>query len=258
MKHKNIFITGAANGIGRSLALLYISKGAKVFAADFDFQGLESLAKEANAGNKFEFAKCDVSQFDEMDLAVETAFNSFGKIDAAVLCAGIGDNKYVKTLNTDYLHHIFSVNFFGIANGLESLAKRMKKQGFGVIAGIGSIVDVRGYPGSPSYSSSKAALASLLESTRILLGQFGVRIVKIRFSFIKTRITETNDFAMPFMASSEKAAEVIIKGIESGKKVIEYHPFWVIVANIVKLLPNFIYDRIAAKVLRGENVKYEF
>ena len=114
--------------------------------------------------------------------------------------------QWVKDFNSENFKKVFETNTFGIAHALECLIPIMKKQGYGKIAGVTSLADVRGYPGSSGYSASKAAATRLLESARIELKKFNIRVITVKPGFVKTPMTDKNEFIMPFKIQPERAA----------------------------------------------------
>jgi NAD(P)-dependent dehydrogenase (short-subunit alcohol dehydrogenase family) len=136
----------------------------------------------------------------------------------------------------------FEVNTFGIAYALEVLIPIMKKQGYGTIAGVTSLADIRGYGGSSSYSASKAAGSILLESARVELKKYNIRVITVRPGFVKTAMTDKNEFKMPLLMQPPKASRIIRKKIENGRSVVQFPWPIVLSTRIIKNIPNWIYD----------------
>ncbi|MBI5324246.1 MAG: SDR family NAD(P)-dependent oxidoreductase [Ignavibacteriae bacterium] len=177
--------------------------------------------------------------------AVDFAIKTFGGIDIAILNAGISGSEFIDRMDIEKFRHIFEVNFFGIINGFNALLPIMKKQGYGQIIGIGSLADFRGAAGVSAYSSSKAALSNFLESARIELRQYGIRVITVKPGFVKSGITNKNDFYMPMLMDTGQAAKIIVKGIERNKSIIKFPLPIAIAAFIGKFIPNPIFDFFA-------------
>jgi short-subunit dehydrogenase len=124
----------------------------------------------------------------------------------------------------------------------------MRNSKKGKLVGIASVAGYRGLPGSGAYSASKAAAISYLESLRVEMHGSGISVITICPGYIITPMTENNPFRMPFILTAEKASKKIIHAIEN-KKLFAVIPWQMsIIARILKLLPNFLYDRLFAKI----------
>jgi short-subunit dehydrogenase len=126
----------------------------------------------------------------------------------------------------------------------------MVSQRSGVIAGIASLAAFRGLPGSGPYSASKAALVTLLESTRVDLRASGVDVVTVCPGFVKSEMTDRNNpGTMPFLMTTPDGASAIIRGIDARRRIVHFpwqlsYPTKYLLAS----LPGFLYDRLAAKL----------
>ena len=243
--YRNILIFGSSQGIGKALALEYAPLCSNLILMSRNMDAVEKLRNNIliQQSNVF-LKKCDVSIISEVKDAIEYALNKVKTIDLAVLNAGVGNPEQMEFFKSENYKKAFEINTFGIANALEFLIPVMKSQGYGTIAGVTSLADVRGYPGSSSYCSSKAAASILLESARLELKKFNINIITIRPGFVRTAMTDKNEFWMPFLMESKKAAKIIIKGIEKKKSVVQFPFFTVNLTRLVKNIPNFLYDPI--------------
>jgi short-subunit dehydrogenase len=159
--------------------------------------------------------------------------------------------EWMKHFRSEEYKKILSINAFGIAHALEFLIPIMKKQGYGTIAGVSSLADVRGYPGSSSYCSSKAAGSILLESARIELKPHNINVITVKPGFVKTAMTDKNEFYMPFLMSTEKAAKIIVRGINKRKSIVQFPFGTVMLTRLVKFVPNWIYDPVMRMGRKG-------
>ena len=245
---KRIFITGASRGIGKALALKYAKRGSELFLVARNTDDLSALCSLINSeGGKAHFAHLDVTNREEYKSVIAKAVEVMGAIDLAFLNAGISYHTLFAEYNSDNLRETIETNLFGVAYGLEYVIPVMKLQGKGTIAGVSSIADFRGLPGSSSYSASKSAVSYLLESARPELKPLGIDIVTIRFGFIKTDMTNKNHYYMPFLLTPEFTADKIISGIDRGKRKIQFPWQMVLVTNIIRLIPYQIYEYFSSK-----------
>lgn len=242
-KYRNVILFGASQGIGKALALEYSSLKSNLILFSRNESAIENICKEINNfGGSSLFKKCDVSVHSDVENSVEFAKSKFQTIDLVIINAGVGSPEWMQTFNSENFKKIHETNVFGIAHVLESMIPVMKKQGYGTIAGVTSLADVRGYPGSAAYCSSKAAASVLLESARVELEKSNIRIITVRPGFVKTAMTDKNEFYMPFLMNTEKAARIIVKGIEKQKSIVQFPFFTVNLTRLVRFIPNFAYD----------------
>jgi short-subunit dehydrogenase len=165
---KNVIIFGASQGIGEALAYEYALHETNLVLLSRNVEAIQRITEEIDSkGGKAFYKKCDVSLFEDVRDGIEYSLNKLGTIDIAVINAGISIKQWMKDFKGGL--NGLQINTFGIAHALEFLIPIMKKQCFGKIAGVTSLADVRGYPGSSSYSASKAAASRLLESARVEL-----------------------------------------------------------------------------------------
>lgn len=242
-KYRNVIIFGASQGIGKALALEYALLKSNLILFSRNSDAIEGLSEDiSNLGCKVYFKKCDVSILTDVKDAMEFSLLKFKTIDLVIINAGVGAPEWMRTFKSEDFKKIYEINVFGIAQVLELTIPIMKNQGYGVIAGVTSLADVRGYPGSAGYCSSKAAASVLLESARVELKQLNIRIITVKPGFVKTAMTAKNEFYMPFLMNTDKAARIIRKGIEKKKSIVQFPLFTVNLTRFVKFLPNFIYD----------------
>ncbi|TAL67579.1 MAG: SDR family NAD(P)-dependent oxidoreductase [Bacteroidetes bacterium] len=240
---KKILISGASSGIGRALAIEYGRRGADVIllARNEEQLNVTKQMLERKGGRGF-VKVCDVTGWEYMNSAVEFAVNTLGGIDIAILNAGISGSQNIDGMDIEKFRQLFEVNFFGIVNGFNTILPIMKKQGNGKIVGIGSLADFRGVPGVSAYNSSKAALSNFLESARIELKQFGIQVITVKPGFVKSSITEKNEFYMPMLMEADKAAIIIVDGIEKNKSSIKFPMPIVFSTFLGKIAPAPIFD----------------
>lgn len=239
---KRLLITGASRGIGRALVEAYLKKGWIVFAISRNLSYLENLKLTYNS-NLFLYS-CDVSDLSQVQTATNSALELLKNIDLAILNAGISGSESFINFNVEKFKHIYDTNLFGVLNFFETLIPAMINQGGGTIAAVSSLADVRGFPGSAAYSSSKAALTRTLEAARAELFKYNIKVITIRPGFVRTDMTAKNRFPMPFMIEPEKAAEIIINGIENGKLHINFPFPTYLLTSLIQLLPDTLFDRI--------------
>lgn len=248
LHNKNILITGASSGIGRELAVQLSAKGCNLALIARRKNLLEELTSVIKTNDKKIFTyKCDVSVKDEVAAVIGKIEKDLGSINAAILSAGIGRSNRIGVIHSADAEKIFDVNVIGLINIVEAMLPILKRQDEGTIVGISSLAEARGFPGSGFYCASKAAASKLLESMRIELKKFNIKVITVKPGFVKTPMTENNKFKMPFLMNVKKAAKLIINGIEREKRIIQFPLPMVISAKLSAAIPDSIFDYFASK-----------
>lgn len=186
--------------------------------------------------------KCDVSKKEEVVSAYNKIKEKFGKVDVAILNAGVGHRVTVENYNSHFAEETFGANIFGIVYWVEQLLPDFVQRKEGVIAGVSSLADNRGYSGSGFYCASKAAASIYLEGLRIELKRYGIKVITVKPGFVKTPMTDQNEYKMPMLMTAEKAAYIIIDRIKKEKRVIQFPWQMVLISRLVGLLPGSLYE----------------
>lgn len=241
-EHKNILIFGASQGIGEALVYEYAKHGSNMLLASRNETSIKRITESLPGNVKCFYQTCDVTKKPEVKSAIDTTLEKFGSIDLVIINSGVGGPNWMDDFSADEFIKVTEVNTFGIAYVLEYIIPIMKKQGYGTIAGVTTLADVRGYAGSSSYSASKAAASILLEVARVELKKDNISVVTVRPGFVKTAMTDKNEFKMPFILQPDKAARIIRRGIEKRKSIVQF-PFPIVTATrLIKILPNWLFD----------------
>lgn len=242
---RNVLIVGASQGIGKALALEYSSNSSNLVLLSRDEDAIRGISESINSlGGVSYFKRCDVSRINEVKDGINFAVDSLKHIDLTIINAGVGSPVWMENFSSEEFRKVVEINTFGIAHCLEYLIPIMKKQGYGKIAGVSSLSDIRGFAGSSSYCSSKAAASLLLESARVELYKFNIRVITIKPGFVRTAMTDKNEFYMPFLIETDKAARIIRHGIEKNKRVVQFPLPTVLFTKIIKIIPNWLFDPI--------------
>jgi len=248
MSNKVIWITGASTGIGKALAIKFSKNGWKVAISARRLELLEEISKKNE--NIFSFP-LDVTNKNECSKIFSEIKNKFGQIDLCIFSTGTWDPKKEKEIDVEQIENVMKVNFFGTVNSIKSVEKYFKELGKGHISIVSSIAGYRGLPNSTGYGPSKSALNNLTESLYFDFKRYGVRVSLISPGFIKTPMTDKNDFKMPFLKTTEYAAEKIYNGLVNTKAFeIHFPKQLTIVLKILKILPNWLYLRLVGKLTK--------
>mgnify|MGYP000975267266 FL=1 len=240
-ENKTILITGASAGIGRAIAERLAKKECRLFLTARRIELLEEIKNHPGVRSEIEIFKCDVSRKEEVAAAYKKAKEKFGKIDIAILNAGTGSPISVESFDSLGGENAFGINFFGVVYWIELLIKDFIENREGIIAGISSLADNRAY-GATFYNPSKAALSVFLEGMRLDLRKYNIKVLTVKPGFVNTYMTSKNKFKMPFVISPDKAAGIIIRGIEKEKNIIQFPMPMVLLTRFLGLLPSKVFD----------------
>ena len=248
MNDKVIWITGASTGIGKSLAIKFSKNGWKVAISARRAEILDDISKQNE--NIFPFP-LDVTNKEECKKVFLEIKNKLQNIDICVFSTGTWDPKKEKDIDIDQIENVMKVNFFGTLNSIKSVEKYFKDLGKGHISIVSSIAGYRGLPNSTGYGPSKSALNNLAESLYFDFKKYGVRVSLISPGFIKTPMTDKNDFKMPFLKTSEYAADKIYHGLVNTN-VFEIHfpKQLTLILKFLKILPNWLYLKLVGKLTK--------
>ena len=245
---KKIWITGASSGIGKALAIKFAKEGWQVAAS----------ARRENLLNELEKVNSNIYSFplDVVDLeSSKKIFNEIigklGGIDLCVFSTGTYDPKKEREINLEQIQNTINVNFFGTLNCIKAVEKYFKEKKNGHISIVSSVAGYRGLPNSTGYGPSKAALTNLAESLYFDFKKYNVRVSLISPGFIKTPMTDKNKFKMPFIKSSEFAANKIYKGLINSKTFeITFPKQLTIIMKILRIIPYWKYLYLIEKLTK--------
>ncbi len=241
-------ITGASSGIGRGLALELSRRGAKLALVARRAAALDEIVGEISSRNGKALAlAADVQDATALRGAADRMRAEFGRIDVLIANAGIGLTADAAEMQPADLARVFNINVIGAANSVAAVVPQMVAHGSGQLVVISSLAAYRGLPKSAAYCASKAAVSAFFESVRLDLKGKGIAVTIIHPGFIKTPLTEGRHADMPFLMELQDAVQLIAGAIERRKKSYAFP--WQL-ASIVRLgmiMPNFLYDWIAAK-----------
>ena len=193
----------------------------------------------------------DVTDSQQVQAAARDFVSRFGAPDLVVANAGIGIGTHGDDLGVmAKLRRVLDVNVTGMATTLAAFAPAMRKAGRGTLAGIASIASFRGIPGNGAYCASKAAARAWLESLRVELRGTGVSVVCVCPGYIDTPMTRVNRFRMPFIIDADKGAHLIARAIAAKRRVAVIPWQMAFVSVLMRAMPDWLYDRLAARAPR--------
>jgi NAD(P)-dependent dehydrogenase (short-subunit alcohol dehydrogenase family) len=254
MSERRALVTGASSGLGREMARQLAARGWRVAVTGRREPELAETARlvEAAGGECLPLVG-SVSEPEDVARHAAAVRARWGGLDWLVLNAGIGDAVDARSFSAERYHEVFATNVLGAVNWLGAVLPGMIEAGHGTVAGISSLAAWRGLPRAGAYSASKAALATLLESTRVDLRGTGVRVVTVFPGFIRNRGVATDaDRGKPFLLELEDGAGRILAGIESGRSVVHFPwPLSLPMRHVVRHLPAPVFDWLMGRLAPG-------
>ena len=245
------WVTGAGKGIGRAVALELAQRGWSVAVSARTQPDLDTLAKEASVtGGHIVPVALDVIQPLMVSQAVEQIENEIGGIDLAILNAGSYLRFGATNFDAEKFRRQIELNVMGTVNCLEPVLRNMRKRSRGHIAVVSSLTAYRGLPYASAYGASKAALTNMCEALKPELDALGIGMSVIHPGFVKTPLTDKNDFGMPFLMEANDAARRVVDGVERGKFEILFPRRFGYMLKIGRFLPYKLYFKITAKLLK--------
>jgi len=248
---KSVFITGASSGLGAALARAYAADGAVLGLAGRREDALRELAASLPGEGHRRYA-LDVRDRAALHAAAADFIAACGgRVDAVIASAGISAGTLTGEAE-DYavFQAIFDTNVLAMVATFEPFVPAMRAARHGTLVGIGSVAGVRGLPGAGAYSASKAAVATYCESLRLELARDGVRVVAIAPGYVRTAMTRGNPYAMPFLLDADVFARRARRAIARGASYAVIPWQMAVVARLMRLLPDALYDRLAANAPR--------
>ena len=245
---KVIWITGGGTGIGKAVAIKFANQGWKVAISG----RRENILKEVEDINpNIKSFTLDVNDKGKCFEIMKNIKEEFGDIDICFFSTGTWDPKKEREIDVEQIEKVFKVNFFGTLNCIKSVEDHFRNRKNGIITIVSSIAGYKGLPNSTGYGPSKAALNNLAESLYFDFVRYGVRVCLVSPGFIKTPMTDKNDFKMPFLKTPEYSADKIYNGlINSNKFEIHFPKSLTLILKFLKIIPDRWYFYLVKKMTK--------
>jgi short-subunit dehydrogenase len=253
-----ILITGASQGIGRSLAEAAAGKGGRVLAAARSAELLRELAgKVRSRGDVLEVVQADITNADDRRSMLEAAVHHFGGLDILVNNAGIGATGHFAEVSPERLRKIMEVNFFGVAETTRIFLPLLRLGNYPAVVNVSSIAGKRGIPARSEYSASKFAVQGFSEALRAELAKDGIDVLVICPGLTQTNFSHNmleQKAKMPLDhlrgMTAEQVALATLRAIESGRHETCLTFQGKLITTISRFFPRLA-DRIAARKVRA-------
>ncbi|MFY0646617.1 SDR family NAD(P)-dependent oxidoreductase [Sulfitobacter geojensis] len=235
---KRYWLVGASDGLGAALAQKLSRAGAEVILSARSEDKLADLV--AALPGKASYQTIDVADND----SVKAAADAVGTVDGVVFLAGVYWPFGAKEWNADQAVAMADVNFTGLMRVMGQVVPEMVARDAGHIVITSSLTGFRGLPGSIGYTASKAGTMSLAESMHADLRKTGVQVQVVNPGFIKTQLTDKNDFKMPFLMEPDEAAREVFEHMNTDSFKKSFPWLFSLLFRGSQFLPDWLYYRI--------------
>lgn len=250
----NIWLTGASSGIGEALAVQLASQGHQLIITGRRQEALDALVKKYP--ERMLAASADTTSKDDLE-AIQDSLDHFGDLDMAILNAGTCEYLEITDYDSRIIEANVMTNVVGTARSLDialpALRATRAKGKPATLVIVSSSAWWFPFARAEGYGASKAALTYFAHALRADLAAEGIDVVVVSPGFVKTPLTDRNDFPMPFIISSEDAASRIVKGLEKGKTEIAFPRRFTWLLKALGALPQGLVDRMAASMARNNH-----
>ena len=240
---EHIWIIGASSGIGRALAIELAAQGGALILSARNEDALNSLNDALGGGHQ-------VIALDAGDhKALSAAAKAIPKLDRVIFMAALYAPHGKKTKDIDFIHDMIRVNLGGAFNTVNATLPIFEKQGHGQIVLCASVAGYRGLPYGQPYCATKAAMINYAESLKIELEPQNIDVKIINPGFVRTPLTDKNDFPMPMMIEADAAAKAIVRDLRSKRFEIHFPKRFTWMMKILYFLPAPLYFFVARKIV---------
>ncbi len=246
---RRVWVTGASTGIGRAVTLELVRRGATVFASARNESALNELVRDCG-GDRVTALPFDVTDRAANQRAVNDMHRRAGGLDIAVLNAGTCEYVDVAAFDSALFERTIRTNFLSMVYGIEAALPLLRQSPAPQLVGMSSTVAYRGLPRSEAYGASKAAIKNLFESLQVDLAPEGISVSVVCPGFVRTPLTDRNDFPMPFRIEADDAAIRIVDGIEARKPEIHFPRRFSLLFKFLTLLPSRWYIGLCARMVK--------
>jgi short-subunit dehydrogenase len=229
--NRKAWIIGASSGIGATVA------------DELDRIGWQVVRSSRSQGE----IRIDISNDESVFEAAKKYQDQYGEFDLVLVMAGFWQRMSAKKFDLEVFKEHNNTNTVGLARCAAAVLPEMISKNRGTFVGVSSVAGFRGLPGSSGYGPSKAAQINFLESLRTDLVNTKVKVLTVSPGFVKTPMTDVNTFPMPFIISAERAAKIIVKGLNKEINNIVFPAPMAIAMKLARLVPSSIWPKLFKK-----------
>ena len=242
---KNIWIIGASSGIGEALARELHARGASLALSARSEDKLKKINRTMNQEHLV--IPCDVADVSSVQTAIKATLDDMGQIDHVVFLAALYTPGNLVDAHLEDIRKALNVNIGGAMNVVHEVVPVLRQGS--TITLCGSVAGYRGLPKGQPYSATKAAVINLAESLKLDLAPRGIDVKVINPGFVRTPLTDKNNFKMPMMIEPEEAAKAIAKGLQSKVFEIHFPKKFTFIMKLLQLLPHRLYFWLSKRMI---------
>ncbi len=247
---KNIWIIGASSGIGHALATELSNQGATLFLSARSEDKLTQLNDQL--GGHHHVLAFDASDMDAFMKAAQFVQDQPRPLQSVIFLAALYAPHSEKRKEIEFVHKMLNVNIGGAFNTVEATLPIFEQQKSGQIVLCGSVAGYRGLPYGQPYCATKAAIINYAESLKVELEDQNIHVKVINPGFVKTPLTDKNDFPMPMMIEADEAAKVLARELLSGKFEISFPKKFTWIMKVLRVLPTPLYFILSRKMKKRQ------
>ena len=244
---KRIWLIGGSEGIGRELTIQLVMSGAYLAISGRNEERLKQLCEQQNNQGIF-YAQCDVTNLQSLKGAWAKIKSQWDKLDMLIYCSGTYKPMSAKLMELDEVENMININLQGAYRALSLVIPEFINNHKGHIVLFGSVAGYCGLPNSIGYGESKSGIIHLAENLKCDLSKDNIKVQVINPGFVKTRLTDKNDFKMPGIMPPDKAAKFILKGMATNRFEIKFPWMFSNFLRILSLLPYSIFFSIVGLI----------
>lgn len=248
--NKVIWITGASSGIGRALTIALSNIECDIYISARSIQGLEQTISSCSSNCNIHIAQGDLSNKQANQTICNNIMQSSGKLDIAILNAGSCEYVDINNFQSEMFERLMQTNYLSMVYGIEACLPLFNHSDAAQLVGMSSTAAYLGLPRSEAYGSSKAAIRNLFRALKVSLKSKNIDVSVICPGFVKTELTDQNDFSMPCLISAERATQYILDGIAHNKHEIHFPKRFSYSLKLFSLLPDELQFKLLSKTVK--------
>jgi short-subunit dehydrogenase len=248
LSDRTVWLIGASTGIGAAVAPRLAREGARLAISS---RNEEALRRVANGipGDVI-VRPLDATVEGALESAADALRAQWGHIDVMIYNAGVWSAIDVENYDVKAIEEQIAVNFVGLARAVGAVLPHMIVRCSGEIVGVASLSGYGAFPRAEAYGASKAAANYFLQSLRLDVAKHNIGVTTVNPGFVKTRLTDVNDFPMPFLMEPVAAAEAIVEGLLAGHTEIHFPKRLSVPLKLVTALPRPVYEFLLSRTTK--------
>lgn len=247
--NKKVWITGASSGIGREMVLELARRGAQLAISGRNSETLMELKKTIGRDDTLCLAFDVTDKLANLEAAKVIREHWHG-LDIAFFNAGTAEYIDIDRFDSDIFERTIKTNFLSMVYGIEAALPLLQGRTDAQLGGMSSAVSFGGIPRAEAYGASKAAVRNMLQALRVHLVHKNIHVFTVCPGFVRTPLTDKNDFPMPLCIEAEEAAKIIVDGIAKRKSEIHFPKAFSIPYKIIASLPSVLYTKLMLNTVR--------